>query len=69
MSFPEDEDTLAGESRRNSTDKSIESLDKHTLRKRPWRRRVTPFSAIALQPYEGKGTQEEPYIISWLPEE
>ena len=68
MSFGDDS-TIAAESRRNSLDKNIASLDEHTLPIRPWRRRVTPFSAIALHPYDGQGTQEEPFIISWLPDD
>jgi hypothetical protein len=39
----------------------------HTLRKRPWRRYVTPWSEIVSHPYAGFGTDEDPYLVDWLP--
>lgn len=41
-------------------------LQKLTLSKAPWRRRVTPFEDILSQQYPGKGTREEPYEVAWL---
>jgi hypothetical protein len=42
-------------------------LSTHTLRKRPWRRYATPFPTIISYQYPGAGTEEEPYLIDWLP--
>jgi hypothetical protein len=39
----------------------------HTLRKRPWRRYVTPWTEITSHPYPGSGTVEDPYLVDWLP--
>lgn len=39
----------------------------HTLRKRPWRQYVTPWSEIVSHPYAGSGTDEDPYLVDWLP--
>lgn len=44
-------------------------LSDHTLRKRPWRPYVTPFENIFNHPYKGSGTDADPYIIDWLPED
>ncbi len=38
----------------------------YTLKKRPWRPRVTDFAAIVQGPYRGKGTPSEPFIVQWL---
>ncbi|KAJ9091786.1 hypothetical protein QFC21_007089 [Naganishia friedmannii] len=38
-----------------------------TLEKRPWRRYTTPFPSILAYHYPGEGTEEEPYLIDWLP--
>ncbi|EXJ90463.1 hypothetical protein A1O1_03566 [Capronia coronata CBS 617.96] len=38
----------------------------HTLRKRPWRPRVTEFAKIADHKYRGSGTPADPYIVQWL---
>ncbi|KAK4700970.1 hypothetical protein P7C70_g5269, partial [Phenoliferia sp. Uapishka_3] len=43
--------------------------DAHTLKKRPWRIRATPFKNLVDHPYHGKGTEEEPYILEWLPKD
>lgn len=42
-------------------------LSSYTLAKRPWRRYVTPFETIMSHHYKGSGTNEDPYIIDWLP--
>ncbi|WVR05572.1 hypothetical protein IAU60_002591 [Kwoniella sp. DSM 27419] len=47
-----------------STDKPLSS---YTLKKRPWRMYVTPFEDIVGKKYPGNGTQEDPYIVDWLP--
>ncbi|CAK9784753.1 putative MFS multidrug transporter [Cutaneotrichosporon oleaginosum] len=44
-------------------------LSAHTLTRRPWRPHVTPFETILNYPYKGSGTDEDPYIIDWLPED
>ncbi|WVQ84823.1 hypothetical protein IAT38_006980 [Cryptococcus sp. DSM 104549] len=38
-----------------------------TLPRRPWRCHPTPWSAIASHPYEGKGTEEDPFVVDFLP--
>jgi hypothetical protein len=40
----------------------------HTLKKRPWRRYVTPWNDILNHKYEGEGTEEKPFVVDWLPE-
>ncbi|RSH79245.1 uncharacterized protein EHS24_001284 [Apiotrichum porosum] len=42
------------------------SASELTLKKRPWRRYVTPFETILAGPYKGSGTDADPYIIDWL---
>lgn len=37
------------------------------LRKRPWRRHPTPWSHILEHNYPGGGTDEDPFIVTWLP--
>jgi MFS family permease len=44
-------------------------LSAHTLRRFPWRPHVTPFETIFNHPYKGSGTDADPYIIDWLPED
>lgn len=34
---------------------------------RPWRPRVTPFEDILAYPYKGSGTDQDPFVIDWLP--
>lgn len=41
----------------------------HTLKKRPWHLRTTPWSSIVAHEYKGAGTEAEPYIVSWLPDD
>ncbi|WWC68345.1 uncharacterized protein I206_102270 [Kwoniella pini CBS 10737] len=46
------------------TDKPVSS---YTLKKYPWRPYVTPFESILARKYQGSGTNEDPYIVDWLP--
>jgi hypothetical protein len=39
------------------------------LRKRPWRRYVTPGERILSEHYPGKGTDDEPFVVDWLPDD
>lgn len=48
------------------TDSALGDAEDHTMRKRPWHPRVTPWSEIVAQDYKGAGTEAEPYIVSWL---
>ncbi|KAL8279684.1 hypothetical protein RQP46_007997 [Phenoliferia psychrophenolica] len=48
---------------------SVADPNSHTLKKRPWRIRSTEFSQILAHRYHGKGTEEEPFIIEWLPQD
>ncbi|GMK57182.1 hypothetical protein CspeluHIS016_0400160 [Cutaneotrichosporon spelunceum] len=45
------------------------ALEKHTLRRYPWRPYITPFETIYNHPYKGSGTDEDPYIVDWMPED
>jgi hypothetical protein len=47
-------------------EKSIPALNKADLPRRPWRRYVTPTAALLAERWEGAGTPEQPYIVSWL---
>jgi hypothetical protein len=40
--------------------------DKFRNRKYPWARHVTSFERIVKNSYEGKGTEEAPYLVTWL---
>lgn len=40
-----------------------------TLKIRPWLRRVTPWSDILAHDYKGSGTEAEPYVVTWLPQD
>lgn len=42
-------------------------MSDHTLKKRPWRRYITPWDRIASHDYPGEGTEEKPYLVDWLP--
>jgi len=48
------------------SDASASHTASHTLRKRLWRRYVTPFDRILEHKYPGQGTIEDPYIVDWL---
>ena len=60
----------AGASRRSSAATTAlddpQDVQRLTLRRTPWRRNVTRFDRILDQRYEGKGTEEEPFLVSWL---
>lgn len=51
------------------TDSGHADDEDHTLKKRPWHPRVTPWSDILAHEYKGAGTEAEPYIVSWLPDD
>lgn len=40
----------------------------YTLPKRPWQQDVTPWSRIIAHNYPGSGTDEDPYVVNWLPD-
>lgn len=42
-------------------------LSSYTLRRYPWRPYVVPFDDIVGKKYPGSGTNEDPYIVDWLP--
>lgn len=60
------EDRHPEQSHPNGGTKASEGSSSHTLRKRPWRKRVTNFADILSAKYAGSGTQEDPYIVKWL---
>lgn len=41
----------------------------YTLARRPWRFYVTPFERILNQKYQGSGTDSDPYLVDWLPDD
>lgn len=43
--------------------------DQYTLKKTPYRIYTTPFSQILANSYSGSGTQDDPYLVEWLPED
>lgn len=50
------------------TGKDVEGIeyDTWTLRRRPWKRGVTPFERIVKHEYEGSGTEQDPYQVTWI---
>lgn len=52
-----------------ATDNGSVSLEDHTLKPRPWLVRTTPWASIVGHDYKGAGTEAEPYIVSWLPDD
>ncbi|KAN0066331.1 hypothetical protein ACQY0O_000425 [Thecaphora frezii] len=42
-------------------------LDSYTQKKTPYQIRATPFSDIVRHQYAGSGTEEDPYLVEWLP--
>lgn len=45
---------------------SLVDYQKWTRRKNPWTPQVTSFKEIVEEKYEGEGTEESPFLISWL---
>lgn len=39
----------------------------HSLPKRPWRRRPTSWDRIYNHSYKGAGTESDPFVVTWLP--
>lgn len=56
------------ESSTESDASSASNVD-HTLSVRPWRRKVTPWADILHHEYKGAGTDDDPYVVSWLPDD
>ncbi|WWC95614.1 hypothetical protein V866_002479 [Kwoniella sp. B9012] len=47
-----------------------EGLDQdHTLRQKPWMLHRTAWSEIINHPYDGQGTEESPYVVTWVPDD
>ncbi|KAJ5780701.1 hypothetical protein N7457_005861 [Penicillium paradoxum] len=42
------------------------NCQQYHLAKRPWRLNVTDFERILEYPYQGSGTEDDPYIVEWL---
>lgn len=36
-------------------------------RKLPWRRHITPTEVLLGHPYSGSGSEDDPFIVEWLP--
>lgn len=67
--FPSCSATLGRGTASSVTDSGHADDEDHTLKKRPWHPRVTPWSDILAHEYKGAGTEAEPYIVSWLPDD
>ena len=37
------------------------------LGKRPWRPYVTPWQEVQTHKFDGSGTEEDPFVVTWLP--
>ncbi|PWZ03026.1 putative mfs-multidrug-resistance transporter [Testicularia cyperi] len=46
---------------------SVTNTDQHTLRKTPYRLSTTSFTDILNGKYGGSGTQDDPFLVEWLP--
>jgi len=58
----------SGRQRSPSDTPTLHDNTDHSLKKRPWRRYVTPWEQIRDHKYEGEGTDEKPFIVDWIPE-
>lgn len=38
-------------------------------RKLPWRQHITPTEVILSHPYRGAGSESDPFIVEWLPDD
>ncbi|ORY25525.1 major facilitator superfamily domain-containing protein [Naematelia encephala] len=45
----------------------VVDTEDYTLPRRPWRRHITPWTRIISHPYQGNGTESDPYVVDWLP--
>lgn len=52
----------------SNDDHGVEGIeyDQFTLAKKPWAYKVTPFERIIKHKYEGKGTKEDPFQVTWI---
>ncbi|ORY28609.1 multiple drug resistance protein [Naematelia encephala] len=50
----------------SSTTQTINPPSSYTLKKRLWRRQITPFETILAHNYPGAGTDSDPYIVDWI---
>ena len=48
---------------------AVVNPDQYTLAKTTYRRYTTPFADILSHSYSGSGTQEDPYLVEWLPKD
>lgn len=53
----------------NASSLTVADSGDHTLRRKPWLRRTTPWADIVGHQYKGAGTESDPYVITWLPED
>jgi len=58
----------SGRQRSPSDTPTLHDNTDHTLKKRPWRRYVTPWEQIRDYKYDGEGTDEKPFVVDWIPE-
>lgn len=40
-----------------------------TLKRRPWRLHPTDWRRVVSHEYKGSGTNEDPFVVVWLPED
>lgn len=43
------------------------TADPRTLKRRPWRPHITPWADILAHAYKGAGTDDDPFVVTWLP--
>lgn len=68
---PVDDDKMnAAKAEVDHTEDPIDRLSTDmALPKRPWRRRPTGWTDIINHPYRGSGTDTDPFIVTWLPQD
>ncbi|KAK4686917.1 hypothetical protein P7C73_g3195, partial [Tremellales sp. Uapishka_1] len=47
----------------------VKDASAFSKKKRPWRPFVTPFEDIVNHRYQGAGTEEDPYLVDWMPKD
>jgi hypothetical protein len=45
------------------------SSQDYTLKRFPWRNKTTPWADLVNHEYKGSGTETDPYVVVWLPDD
>lgn len=51
----------------SSASTTVPTSHQHNLKKRPYRLYTTSFAEVQERKYAGSGTQDDPYLVEWLP--